>query len=750
MARGAHPPATLKKCFCRDEVPLVRALWLARLTMLTAHTVTAHTARETTMLRRLCSRANLSRARWCPTTAPASGRARDAIAHSVDALEIHRRGGATRVAAVSGRAPLVAAGTGGRDLVNPTNVVPRALMFARTLSGWTPAGSGGGRPSTAAAAAAGESPAEVDVREVLKGLPSICPGCGVGLQCEDKNGPGFFVVPKRLLEPERDASNEAFVEDPRAAAAADDMLNFDEDDMDEDDDDAEGGVDSFAVEGLSEDELAGLDEDEDDLDADLSNFDGDVEYGAGGDVDEDAALAALDALFTEDDDTGDTGAADGDDWDSIAARKREERESRRNDSPDTVVCARCYSLRNYGKVKNEAAEILMPSFDFGRVVGDRLSKVGPGGAVVLLLVDLIDFDGSFPVDAVDILSPYVANESVDVLLVGTKVDLLPTQCTRARVTSFVRRRAKDLSLKRASGVHLVSAHSGMGVNILSEQLETLLDEGREVWVVGAQNAGKSSLINRLSKKYGGPGPEDGGPLASHLPGTTLGVVKLPGLLPNGSDVYDTPGLLQPFQVSGRLTNEEARAVLPRKRLAPRTYRAEIGSSIHIGGLARIDVVDSPQRTLYLTVWASHDVPTHYMVRGEGGKADDFYEKHAGGKLSPPVGEHRAAQLGEWGCRTVSVYGESWQRSDRDISIGGLGWVGVGCNGNASFKVWTHEGVQVETRESLVPDMGRDLLRPGFSDEQQPGGGGDRVRPSKKIMRKGGYRAPKKKDRGFKL
>ena len=705
------------------------------------------------MLRRLCSRANLSRARWYPTTAPASaGRARDAIAHSVDALEIHRRGGATRVAAVSGRAPLVAAGTGGRDLVNPTNVVPRALMFARTLSGWTPAGSRGGRPSTAAAAAAGESPAEVDVREVLKGLPSICPGCGVGLQCEDKNGPGFFVVPKRLLEPERDASNEAFVEDPRAAAAADDMLNFDEDDMDDDDDDDdddEGVVESFAVEGLSEDELAGLDEDDDDLDGlDLSNFDG--QDGDAEDVDKDAALAALDALFAEDDDTGDTGAADGDDWDSIAARKREERESRRNDFPDTVVCARCYSLRNYGKVKNEAAEILMPSFDFGRVVGDRLSKVGPGGAVVLLLVDLIDFDGSFPVDAVDILSPYVANESVDVLLVGTKVDLLPTQCTRARVTSFVRRRAKDLGLTRASGVHLVSAHSGMGVNILSEQLETLLDEGREVWVVGAQNAGKSSLINRLSKKYGGPGPEDGGPLASHLPGTTLGVVKLPGLLPNGSDVYDTPGLLQPFQVSGRLTNEEARAVLPRKRLAPRTYRAEIGSSIHIGGLARIDVVDSPQRTLYLTVWASHDVPTHYMVRGEGGKADDFYEKHAGGKLSPPVGEHRAAQLGEWGCRTVSVYGESWQRSDRDISIGGLGWVGVGCNGNASFRVWTHEGVQVETRESLVPDMGRDLLRPGFSDEQQPGGGGDRVRPSKKIMRKGGYRAPKKKDRGFKL
>ena len=175
-------------------------------------------------------------------------------------------------------------------------------------------------------------------------------------------------------------------------------------------------------------------------------------------------------------------------------------------------------------------------------------------------------------------------------------------------------------------------------------------------MVGAQNAGKSSLINRLSKRYGGPGPDDGGPLASHLPGTTLGVgalsvffsihprvrclrrgftvvnagcrsrlpvvndknrrvkarkrgggvnrlwdlcvlctstlcnrggvnrlwalgvlctstlckrgcvnregecmqtapcvevVKLANLLPNGSDVYDTPGLLQPFQVASR-------------------------------------------------------------------------------------------------------------------------------------------------------------------------------------------------------
>lgn len=408
-----------------------------------------------------------------------------------------------------------------------------------------------------------------------------------------------------------------------------------------------------------------------------------------------------------------------------------------------VTCARCYSLRNYGRVKNEAAEILMPSFDFGRVVGDRLKRLGPGGAVVLLLVDVVDFDGSFPVDAVDILHPYVVNETVDVLLVATKVDLLPTQCTRTRVSSFARRRAKTYGLQRASGVHLVSAHTGMGINILSEQLAQLLNEGREVWVVGAQNAGKSSLINRLSKRHGGPGHDEGGPLASHLPGTTLGVVKLANLLPSGSDVYDTPGLLQPFQVASRLNGDEARMVLPRSRLKPRTYRAELGSTIHIGGLARIDVLDGPQRTLYLTVWASGDVPLHYMTKTD--KADSFFDKHAGEKLTPPLGAQRVRQLGEWGSRLVNVYGDDWTRSARDISIGGLGWVGVGVNGNASFRVWTHEGVLVETREALVPDMAYDLQRPGFSDEQQIGGG-KAMRPSKKIVRQGGYKAPKKSAR----
>jgi hypothetical protein len=58
-----------------------------------------------------------------------------------------------------------------------------------------------------------------------------------------------------------------------------------------------------------------------------------------------------------------------------------------------------------------------------------------------------------------------------------------------------------------------------------------------------------------------------------------------------------------------------------------------------------------------------------------------------------------------------------------------------------------EGVQVETRESLVPDMARDLQRPGFSDEQQTGGGGFKTVWKASSKRESSKpRAPKKSKR----
>ena len=95
-----------------------------------------------------------------------------------------------------------------------------------------------------------------------------------------------------------------------------------------------------------------------------------------------------------------------------------------------------------------------------------------------------------------------------------------------------------------------------------------------VWVVGAQNAGKSTLINVIGKYVGG---KIGFLTEVPVPGTTLGIVRAEGVLPEQAKLFDTPGLLQPHQMTTRLTKEEQKLVY--KELKPRTYRIKVSLKI---------------------------------------------------------------------------------------------------------------------------------------------------------------------------
>lgn len=116
-------------------------------------------------------------------------------------------------------------------------------------------------------------------------------------------------------------------------------------------------------------------------------------------------------------------------------------------------------------------------------------------------------------------------------------------------------------------MHLVSALRDWGLKNLFDDVVGLAGLRGNVWAIGAQNAGKSTLINSIGKHVGGK--------IAHLteapvPGTTLGIVRVEGVLPSQAKLFDTPGLLHPHQISTRLTREEQRLVQISKELKPRT------------------------------------------------------------------------------------------------------------------------------------------------------------------------------------
>lgn len=383
-------------------------------------------------------------------------------------------------------------------------------------------------------------------RDEDEALGPICPGCGIFMQDKDQNLPGYYQ--------QREVKDEVFTEEDYG------VDEDDEEDEDEENDDVEedkGSIDEF---DLDSDELEArlLGEKKDDK-VDLNGF---TLAGVGyGNITQEILERAKKKKVSK------------------AEKKRMAREAEKL-KEEVTVCARCHSLRNYGRVKNDTAENLIPDFDFDRLISTRLmNPSGSGSAtVVVMVVDCVDFDGSFPRTAVKSLFKALEGMKENskkgkklpkLVLVATKVDLLPSQVSPTRLDRWVRHRASAGGAPKLSAVYLVSSRKDLGVRNVLSFVKTLAGPRGNVWVIGAQNAGKSTLINALAKKEGAKVTKL---TEAPVPGTTLGILRIGGILSAKAKMFDTPGLLHPYLLSMRLNREEQKMLEIRKELRPRSYR----------------------------------------------------------------------------------------------------------------------------------------------------------------------------------
>ncbi|KAI8103575.1 hypothetical protein M9435_004910 [Picochlorum sp. BPE23] len=547
-----------------------------------------------------------------------------------------------------------------------------------------------------------------DVEEEVVVLPETCPGCGVKIQIEDPDAPGYCRVPKRIMDI---LTGQVEQEEEEDDIAMDDSDDFEEE--------IEG--DDILIDSNDDDDEAWMKDAENNPDfVRVKLEDGDL--GSDDDVEEfNDMIDSLNMMEM-----------------NVPQQKGSTQKGREprpivfeddNDADDIfadLVCERCYSLKHYGKIKSSEAEVSLPEFDLAESVGRVIQSRQFRRAVVLIVVDLADFDGSLPRLAIRSLLQSNDTENLSsatpsdfkLVIAANKSDLIPREATSARLEKWVRRRIADGGLPRPSSVHIVSSHTNSGVKSLLIDLQKSVGSKGDVWVVGAQNAGKSSLINAMRK---GAGLKPSNVTEAPIPGTTLDIVPIRGIVPKGCEMLDTPGVRHEYQLTARLSAEEVRMLLPKRSLKPRTYRIGEGQTIHLGGIGRIDVCSVPGATLYVTIWASDEVRCHL---GKTVNAESLLATHLGKDLVPPVirSDDDVSRIESMPALTptdVEVNGDEWKSSSVDVCIAGLGWAGIGVRGKSQLKVWAPPGVAITTRAALIPDMAKEFCKPGFDAASRP-------------------------------
>ncbi|GAA0482961.1 ribosome biogenesis GTPase YqeH [Salinibacillus aidingensis] len=334
---------------------------------------------------------------------------------------------------------------------------------------------------------------------------------------------------------------------------------------------------------------------------------------------------------------------------------------------EDITCKRCFRLRHY----NEVQDVSLTDDDFLRM----LNEIGQSDALIVNIVDIFDFNGSF----IPGLPRFTGNNPI--LLVGNKADLLPKSTNPNKIKQWMRKEAKDLGLK-VQDVFLISAKKGMGIEEVKEGMEDL-GRGRDVYVVGATNTGKSTFINYLIQDTTG---EKEAITTSYFPGTTLGFIDIP--LDDQASLYDTPGVINRYQMAHYISEQDLKTITPKKEIKARVYQLNEQQTLYFGGLARLDI-EKGNNGSYVCYF-SNELMIH---RTKTEKADQLYADHVGDMLSPPNNE-TLQHLPELKPKTFHIKEKS------DIVFSGLGWVTV-TEGNTTVTAYIPDGVRVSVRKALI-------------------------------------------------
>lgn len=309
------------------------------------------------------------------------------------------------------------------------------------------------------------------------------------------------------------------------------------------------------------------------------------------------------------------------------------------------VCKRCFRIKNYGSY----VPVDIKDEDYKNEVRKTLKKMD----AVLFVVDIIDFEGSFDKEVLDLI------RDKKIIIAVNKIDLIPDKKHPSEVANWIKERA-DKERLNVLDYAVLSVKQNYGVNGVIRKLKYFFKNGGDIAVVGTTNVGKSSLINGLfaGKNF---------VTVSKYPGTTLKTIKnkIPG---TELTIYDTPGIIPRGRISDMVCEECNLKLVPSNEISRKTFKMKKDRVLFLGGLVMLKVLTDDELKPIFSVFAAKDVNFHETNED---RVEMLMGEHVGEILVPPCGECKDEYL------ALEKKTEVWEVEDgEELVFKGLGWISV--------------------------------------------------------------------------
>lgn len=335
-----------------------------------------------------------------------------------------------------------------------------------------------------------------------------------------------------------------------------------------------------------------------------------------------------------------------------------------------IYCDRCFQTMkafNFSELEQRIDD------DILQILDDACAT----DAYIIWVVDLFSFNGT--------LNNKIAEKvkKLNVSVIGTKKDLLPPEAKEENLINYLRERFSEYGIEPTS-IRVYSNTDKIDPKELIEYMNAAR-KAHDVYMIGNNSSGKTSLINRFLKGY--ENKTNRQIKTINYPETHVNVLEIP--LSLSSFLYELPGISQSTSVVGKLEKEVAKIIVPKKtiKVTPRIMGA--GDAMMVGSLAAYEILKGKPTTYRF--YAAEKVETKKVSLK---KLDDAIAENNMRRNVRPVSDILVSFLDYDMFEYTMESDNQWH----DIAIEGLGWLSFKAQGQV-IRVRLPKGVAL--KESLA-------------------------------------------------